>query len=391
MAIFISERNSIILKILAVYLLSTLLFFTYFFTNEYKNAKNLLISEQVKSLKEIKMGIYMKAVMNGFSAVDEFAVQKNVKICIISETNQTLYQNTSCKIPQQSVFMQDNKVGIFENIQDMQEDTTEISRSNIILTGREINGELLKIKVEIFSKIIIILISILAISYVLIRLALKPLYDKITTLNRFIKDATHEINTPLSIILMSIETMNKSELNKRNIKRIANINLAAKRLNNIYDDLLYLTFKQNTSKKELLKLDDILSQRLEYFDTIFAKQSLKIQSNIKKSEIFANRLEVVKILDNLLSNAAKYTNFGGNVSINLSKNSLSIANSGDGLNKEQLSKIFQRYVRFNKNQGGFGIGLSIVKQCCKNNNIEILCQSEPNKETTFYLKWQDKK
>ncbi|MGG7048711.1 MULTISPECIES: hypothetical protein [unclassified Campylobacter] len=48
------------------------------------------------------------------------------------------------------------------------------------------------------------------------------------------------------------------------------------------------------------------------------------------------------------------------------------------MSKEQISKIFDRHTRFNANQGGFGIGLSVVKECCKNNNINIQCKSSPN-------------
>ncbi|WP_230057319.1 sensor histidine kinase [Campylobacter suis] len=72
----------------------------------------------------------------------------------------------------------------------------------------------------------------------------------------------------------------------------------------------------------------------------------------------------------------------------LTSSSLCITNSGEGMSKEQIAKIFDRYTRFNANQGGFGIGLSVVKECCKNNDINIQCQSSPNSDTTFMLSWK---
>ena len=64
-----SEKTQILFKILSLYLVSSVLFLGYFFINDYKNKKNALILNEVKMLKEIKMGIYMKARMNGLDSI----------------------------------------------------------------------------------------------------------------------------------------------------------------------------------------------------------------------------------------------------------------------------------------------------------------------------------
>ena len=94
-----------------------------------------------------------------------------------------------------------------------------------------------------------------------------------------------------------------------------------------------------------------------------------------------------KILDNLLSNAAKYAAQNSEVRIILEPNFFSISNLGHGISKEQQLQIFDRYTRFNDDQGGFGIGLNLVKECCKKNGITVKCQSELDGETTFSLSW----
>ncbi|MCD8213102.1 MAG: HAMP domain-containing histidine kinase, partial [Campylobacter sp.] len=301
-----------------------------------------------------------------------------------------IYADENCTDARaKSSFITDGRVTIFEAIQSMENNVTdELSKAQILLFGKDIQNEILALQIKTSINLIVFLAVLLFIAYHLAKLALKPLYMEINTLNRFIKDSTHEINTPLSIIMMSIETADKSSLNNRNLKRMNNIELAAKSLSNIYEDLVHLTFNSDkNAKKELINLRELLLQRLEYFAPFFAKRNLKIKTNLNDASINANRYEMTKILDNLLSNAAKYTNLGGNVTVNLNENSFSVTNSGDGISKEQQNKIYDRYTRFNNDQGGFGIGLNLVKQSCRNNDISIKCESELGKDTTFLLTW----
>ena len=83
---FMSERSLVIVKILSLYLITSAIFLGYFFTNDYNMKKEALISNEVKNLKEIKMGIYMKARMDGIGAVKNFTAEKNVKACIVSKS-----------------------------------------------------------------------------------------------------------------------------------------------------------------------------------------------------------------------------------------------------------------------------------------------------------------
>lgn len=383
-----SEKIKIISKILSLYLISTAVFLGYFFVNDYAMKKQAIINDEVKNLKEIKMGIYMKATMDGLNAIKPFMDEKGVDGCILSSDKNIIFQNNSCDINQNnSSFIQNGNVGIFEALQTMQESGDELSKADIFLTGKNITSELNGLKFKTLLKFIIGVVVIMLIAYYLAKLAIKPLYTKIQTLNRFIKDSTHEINTPLSIILMSSETLAKNELSQKNLKRINNIEIAAKTLNKIYENLVFLSFKNPNSKKEQIDFKNLILQRTQYFTPFFAKRNLKINANLQDSVIVANLYEITQMIDNLLSNAVKYSNFGGLIEINLSQGKFEITNSGEGIAAELKEKIFERYARFNKDQGGFGIGLSLVKEVCKNNGILIICHSEENKKTSFILKW----
>lgn len=396
---FMSERSLVIVKILSLYLITSAIFLGYFFTNDYNMKKEALVSNEVKNLKEIKMGIYMKARMDGIGAVKNFTAEKNVKACIVSKSGEILYSDEDCakfdggdkdKSKEGGAIDSDGRVAIFEALQNMDENGAyDLATAKIALSGKDIAGELNLLRIRTALNLFIILAILMIIAFYLSKTALTPLHAKITALNRFIKDSTHEINTPLSVILMSIETADKKSLSQRNLKRINNIETAAKTLSHIYEDLTYLSFgASRAAPKEELNFKEILSERLEFFAPFFAKRALDLRINLKDALINANTYELKRAVDNLLSNAVKYTNSGGYVTVSLSKDELKISNSGEGLSKEQQDKIFERYTRFNEGQGGFGIGLNLVKRACENNAIVVTCESEPGKETTFTLRWR---
>lgn len=104
------------------------------------------------------------------------------------------------------------------------------------------------------------------------KIALKPLEDKISTLNRFIKDSAHELNTPLSVILMSIEQLEYQNLG--NNAKFARIKLAVKSLSQVYSDLVCYNFPNTLeTEKQEFDLRILLKERLEYFKIFFEQKN----------------------------------------------------------------------------------------------------------------------
>ena len=133
-----SEKTQILFKILSLYLVSSVLFLSYFFIHDYQNKKEALILNEVKSLKEIKMGIYMKARTNGLSSVSSLTKEKGVKACIISKNGAKIYQDFACENidKEKNINLINGKVTIFENIQSMDNDITdELSSAEIFLVN----------------------------------------------------------------------------------------------------------------------------------------------------------------------------------------------------------------------------------------------------------------
>lgn len=253
------------------------------------------------------------------------------------------------------------------------------------IEGENVSHDLLLIRLQVLLSALASFALIALVSRFLVKIALKPLESKITMLNSFIKDFTHEINTPLSVILLSIEQLEKQQ--NIDTTKFARIKLAAKTLSQTYSDLIFLTFPDTISnKEERIVMKEAIRERLEYFRLFFERKQIALSVDLQgDSTILASKSKINKMLDNLISNAIKYNKKGGFVSVNLKGRALSIKDSGYGIDEKNLTKIFERYARFNSDQGGFGIGLSLVKSICKEYHIEISCHSKLGEGSEFVL------
>jgi two-component system OmpR family sensor kinase len=115
---------------------------------------------------------------------------------------------------------------------------------------------------------------------------------------------------------------------------------------------------------------------------------LNLDVDIKEDVYFnADRQKIERLIDNILSNAIKYTNKFTTIKVILTQHTLSISDEGKGMSQDEISTIFQRYRRFDKTQGGFGIGYSIIKSIIDEYGIKINIESEIQKGTKVTLSW----
>ena len=226
--------------------------------------------------------------------------------------------------------------------------------------------------------------------YYLVKLFLKPMRDAILLLDTFIQDTTHELNTPVSTILNNIELIEKERLHNSSFaKNINRIEIGAKTISNIYDDLTYLVLNNKIiSRNEEIALAQLVEERIEYFGALASMKKIEFTKELKsEAKLFVDLKKLSKLIDNLLSNAIKYNKIGGTITVKLYSNSLCIKDSGRGIQKEQINAMFERYTRFEKSVGGFGIGLSIVKMICDEYRFEIKISSEVGLFTEVCIKF----
>ena len=234
----------------------------------------------------------------------------------------------------------------------------------------------------IFGVITLIVLAIFGLFFV--KLFLRPMKNSIMLLDNFIKDTTHELNTPISAILANIEMMDTTIMAEKNKKKLARINIAAKTVSHLYQDLTYLTLNHNRqSKDEWIDLKSLISDRVEYFMILSHSKKITFDLDLNYATLFIDAIKIARVIDNLISNAIKYNKRRGKVSIVLRKNYFIIKDSGIGIEQQKVSQIFERYTRFNSSEGGFGIGLNIVKSIIDEYHLKITVVSELGVGTTI--------
>ncbi len=241
--------------------------------------------------------------------------------------------------------------------------------------------------IQNFSMIALLLLSVLTLSgYFLTRLFLRPMRATITLLDNFIKDTTHELNTPVSAILSNIEMIEENSLEEKTQKKIRRINIAAKTISTLYDDLTYLSLNHQSAYEDReLNLKTLILERLEYFETRIEQKKIQVTTNLENLTLSMDETRAIRLFDNLLSNAIKYNRLSGKIEIRLTSEFLEVRDSGIGIEKEKLEKIFKRYERATQSVGGFGIGLHIVSIIAEHYHFRIEIDSKLKEGTNIRL------
>ena len=127
---------------------------------------------------------------------------------------------------------------------------------------------------------------------------------------------------------MSIERIKKENLKEQDLQKLQRIKMAANTLEQIYQDLVFYNFShiQENSLEEIA-MDCLLKERISYFEPFYKKKNITITLKTNQSLLKANKNRIMRMVDNLLDNALKYTYNGGNVEVIIDKNTLIIKSS----------------------------------------------------------------
>ncbi len=216
-----------------------------------------------------------------------------------------------------------------------------------------------------------------------IRISLKPLERINRYLNTFFNDAMHELKTPIGVMQLNLEMLESEKPNKP-FRRLRN---AMHNITLIYEDIEYHIKQDHVAyRPESIDFSHFLSERVDLFRDLAQVKSIVIEEAVTEGLIIRiNRVELQRIIDNTLSNAIKYSGKSTTIRIELTEEEthirLSIIDQGIGI--RDTRRVFERYQRENTVQGGFGLGLSIVKHICDKNGIEIQLMSTPGVGSIF--------
>jgi len=213
--------------------------------------------------------------------------------------------------------------------------------------------------------------------------------------HQFLRHLSHELKTPMSAIIGSVEILQKEGIqNKETFDEFMGILLKESyRMQNIIEDILELSRLEQprvTLSPKLINVDSIVKDTVELFEPLAKDKHLSMFYQTKVSnELMLDYTTVKTILNNLVSNAIKYSN-SGVISIKAfsdkDKLTLIVQDEGVGISKDDIPLIYERFFQVDRSRSkkmGTGLGLSIVKRMVELNNGTISVESDQGIGSVF--------
>ena len=230
-----------------------------------------------------------------------------------------------------------------------------------------------------------------------VKKSIRPVSDAIISQRRFISDASHELKTPLTVIISNIDNLkkllSKESFNTSSItlfkKNINGIDEMSIRMKHLTEDLLNLSRLENwQDRKEQMNqiaLSDIATKECLYFEPLFFEDSKTLDYTIEENiSILGDAGKIKDLISILLENALKYSVSHTNLILNRQKNNIILSIENDiekELSKEDTVNIFKRFFRLDSSHSGtgYGLGLPIAKEIVLMHKGEIKVSSKGKK------------
>lgn len=232
-------------------------------------------------------------------------------------------------------------------------------------------------------------IVFLGISLLLANWAVRPVDMAWRQQRQFIADASHELKTPLTVILTNAELLQSCDYDAENQARFsASILTMAQQMRGLVEQLLELARADNAQDMVVfssISLSRLVQDCILPFEPLFFEKQLSLSADIQEN-IFVSggESQLRQVVDILLDNAQKYSQPGGSVTVSLhclgrAHCLLSVSNTGEAIAADELKNIFKRFYRVDKarsRSGGFGLGLSIAESIVTRHKGRIWAESK---------------
>ncbi|NTV89643.1 MAG: cell wall metabolism sensor histidine kinase WalK [Clostridiales bacterium] len=207
----------------------------------------------------------------------------------------------------------------------------------------------------------------------------------------FIGTISHEIKTPLTSIIMGTDMLLDpavGSLNEEQAQFISLIREDSDRLTKLVNELLELTRIESGKavyKFDNYPLEEIILYSLKNFSNLFEQNGIKLTNNFSSSlpVVYADFGKVIRVINNLISNAIKYAGEGGEITVSAWQENgrayVSVRDSGEGIPSEYLEKVFEKFFQVREGDieiRGTGLGLAVAKEIIEAHNGSIWCESE---------------
>ena len=268
---------------------------------------------------------------------------------------------------------------------------TLVIMDNSDLNKSLFNNLIINLLIFLFSEIIIFIIT-----YFITKWIITPVKNSFEKQKIFVADASHELKTPLSVMIASADAY----FTDKNDKWVKNMKSESERMIKLVTELLDLakTEEEQDIILEQKNLSDIIEGSILTFESLFYENKIKLKYDIDKCiKMPCNENLIIELMSILIDNAIKHCSEPRKVYVNLSKKNkqiiLEVKNTGLPIKKEDEERIFERFYKVdssrNRNSNNYGLGLAIAKNIVSRHNGEIKAHSSDG-YTTFKVVWNQK-
>lgn len=213
---------------------------------------------------------------------------------------------------------------------------------------------------------------------------------------RLTTDVAHELRTPLMAIQSTVEAMVDGVF-KADTERLETVNSEVQRLSRLVDALLKLSRLENRStpmKEEVVDVGSLIAGIVSTHDAFVADSGLTMEFNAQPGVYVYGDADMIRqATANLISNAVRYTPEGGHITVSVKKGdimaSIAVKDTGIGLSPEEAKMVFSRFWRAdagrNRESGGLGVGLAVVKEIVDRHGGWVHVEGKPDEGATFTI------
>ena len=381
-----------------------------------------MFSEQAQELSDAATGVAEAQIFylqNPNAAVDENRYYKSVNdrlfFYIFSTDKQLVrFERASFRLEQfvldviESGNVGEGEVEVFQHTNETGQLSTVMMTAKKIITddaiqtlyvGKDVTALYSGLRKATYAQVVLGFIAVLigsAIGYYMAGRALVPLKEAYEKQKQFAADASHELRTPLAVVMSSADLLlaDPSIQNPFLRQVIEDLKSEVKKMTNLVSDLLMVARSDNNALKVNIKrldLMELLEHVVRIMTPIAEKKNILLRGeNLNRVFVKGDEDRLRQLMIILIDNAIKYTPEGGRVAVGLIEKErvgITVTDTGIGISKDDLEKIFERFYRVDKarsrEMGGNGLGLSIAKELVRMNGGEIGVESEVGAGTRF--------
>jgi len=200
----------------------------------------------------------------------------------------------------------------------------------------------------------------------------------------FLRASSHQLKTPISAALLLVDGM-INEIGKykdRNVY-LPKVKEQLLSMRKMVEDILYLNHCSEHIRMQNMEISQLLRDRLKFYRVAVADKGLQVElTGLSDMEVYTDEMMISQILDNVLSNAVKYTPAKEKIQIEVKEKEIQIENYGITIPDEILPHIFDPFVSGNHGTGSHGLGLYIASYYAKKIGVELFINNEENKVVT---------